>query len=235
MSIKNAVKKKLNSGSRIDAEALYKKIRDYNYVSFDIFDTLVKRNVEEPTDIYSIMEKFVGSGFRTKRIEAEKRARSELGKTEVTIEDIYSYFPKEDRRNLIDLELETEIKSIVPNLPLVEVYRKCLEAGKTVFITSDMYWTEDAVKMLLERNGVTGYKTLYLSSSQQRVKSDGSLFKYLLEVEGLKPEQIVHIGDSRKGDCEEPNSVQVPLVASVKATSNTDSELNSWSRSKLSK
>ena len=92
MSIKNAVKKKLNSGSRIDAEVLYEKIRDYKYVSFDIFDTLVKRNVEEPTDIFSIMEKTVGLGFKTKRIEAEKRARSELGKTEVeTDSEIWSW------------------------------------------------------------------------------------------------------------------------------------------------
>ena len=212
MSIKNAVKKKLNSGSRIDAEALYEKIRGYSYVSFDIFDTLVKRNVEEPTDIFSIIEKTVGSGFKGKRIEAEKRARSELGKTEVTIEDIYSFFPEVDRSRLRNLELETELKSIVPNIPVAEVYKKCLEAGKTVFITSDMYWPENAVKILLEKNGYSGYKTLYLSNSHQKVKSDGSLFKELLETEGLRSSEVVHIGDSKKGDYEEPTKLGIKAI-----------------------
>ena len=212
MDIKGIILRRMNSGSRIDAEALYEKIRDYNYVSFDIFDTLVKRNIEVPADIFSIMENTVGSGFKAKRIEAEKRARSELGKTEVTIEDIYSFFPEEDRGRLSHLELETEFKSIVSNLPVAEVYRKCLEAGKTIIITSDMYWPEDAVKMLLEKNGYNGYKSLYLSSTHQKIKSDGSLFKYLLNVERLNPSEIIHIGDSSKGDYEEPKKVGIKAI-----------------------
>ena len=212
MSIKNAIKKKLNSGSRIDAEVLYEKIRDYNNVSFDIFDTLVKRNVEDPTDIFSIMEKTVGADFRNKRIQAERRARAESGKTEVSIEDIYSYFPEENRRQHIKLELKTELKSIVPNLPMTEVYKKCLETGKTIYITSDMYWPEEAVKALLEKNGYIGYKKLYLSSTHQKVKSDGSLFKELLETEGLRSSELVHIGDSYKGDYEEPTKLGIKAI-----------------------
>ena len=200
MSIKKAVRKKLNSGKPIDADALYESIKDFAYISFDIFDTLVKRNVEEPTDIFSIMEKTLGSNFKEKRIEAERLARAEFGKTEVTIEDIYSYFPKDEQKKLIELEMDIEMKAIVPNLSMAEVYGRCLESGKTIYITSDMYWSEEAIRSLLEKNGFVSYKSLYLSSKEQKVKKDGSLFERLLEREKINPERLVHVGDSMRFD-----------------------------------
>ena len=34
-------------------DKIIKKIEKYKYISFDIFDTLIKRNVEKPSDIFS--------------------------------------------------------------------------------------------------------------------------------------------------------------------------------------
>lgn len=48
----------------------------YDVVSFDIFDTLLKRNVLHPTDIFSIMEKKVSDtvpNFKRHRIDAERK------------------------------------------------------------------------------------------------------------------------------------------------------------------
>lgn len=215
VSINNIIKKQLNSGKRINSNFIYKSVQNYDYVSFDLFDTLVKRNVTDPTDIFSIMEKMVGKGFKDKRIIAERKARAELSKVEITIEDIYSYFPRNQQKWLLDLELDVELKTIVPNLPIFEVYKKCIADGKIVFITSDIYWPEKAVEELLKRNGYRNYKTLYLSSARQKVKSDGSLFQMLLSQEGLCANQVIHIGDSKRGDCEEPqkmgiNTIRIP-------------------------
>jgi len=212
MSIKKAIKKKMNSGKPIDADALFESIRDFDLISFDIFDTLVKRNVEEPTDIFNIIEKTVGSTFKGKRLAAERKARAESGKKEITIEDIYSFFPEEERRKLIELELNLELNAIVPNRPIITVYHKCIKAGKTVYITSDMYWPEETIKILLEKNGVTGYKKLYLSSKEQKVKSDGTLFKELLDQEKINPQQLVHIGDSQKGDYDVPMRLGIKAI-----------------------
>ncbi len=212
MGIKAVLKKEKNTGSRIDASALYTAIEKYSYVSFDIFDTLVKRNVAEPTDIFSLMEKYVGQGFKEKRIKAEARARQELGRKEIDLVDIYRYFPRDDRKELQKLELAVEEKTIVPNQPVVEVYRKCIEAHKTVYIVSDMYWPEMAIKRILEKNGLVGYKALYLSSTKQRVKSDGSLFHCLIKEENISPKSLVHVGDSPKGDYREPSKIGIQAI-----------------------
>lgn len=75
MSFKSTIKKKLYSGSSINADELYLKVEPYKYVSFDIFDTLVKRNVENPTDVFKLMEYKAGNGFADRRIKAENRLR----------------------------------------------------------------------------------------------------------------------------------------------------------------
>ena len=37
-------------------------------------------------------------------------------------------------------ELSTEIECIVPNLKMLDIYKKCLKAGKDIYNTSDIYW-----------------------------------------------------------------------------------------------
>lgn len=212
MNIKSVIKKNLNCNNRINSDDLYKKMQGYDYISFDIFDTLIKRNVAKPTDIFSVMELSLGKGFKAKRIEAEKRARTELKKAEITIQDIYSFFPESKREKLIEQELSIELKAIVPNQPVAEVYKRCVKDGKHIYIISDMYWPEDVVKDLLEKNGFTGYKNLYLSSTKQKVKSNGMLFRDLMECEGVTPEKLIHIGDSRKSDYIEPKKLGISAV-----------------------
>ena len=229
MLIKNSLKRRVYTGKKIDPNELFETISSYPNVSFDIFDTLVKRNIEEPFEVFLIMEKILGIGFKDERINAERRARYELEKKEVTIEDIYSYFPVSKRKELMELEIETELQIIVPNRPIVEVYNRCIQTGKTIFITSDMYWPEHIVKELLKKNGFDGYKTLYLSSAQQKLKSDGSLFKYLIDKEKITPHELIHIGDSFKGDYEEPKKIGIAAVRIPRYFKNTlfrDNERN---------
>ncbi len=89
----------------VDADKILKEIKNYDIVSFDIFDTLLKRNVKEPTDVFSYMEKkYQINGFREKRIEAEKAARKKKNGLEISLEDIYAEFGAD----YSDEEMETE-------------------------------------------------------------------------------------------------------------------------------
>ena len=59
---------------------LMKLIDCYDIVSFDIFDTLLFRNISRPTDVFKTMnkdieEKFNLKDFFDKRVECEMRAR----------------------------------------------------------------------------------------------------------------------------------------------------------------
>lgn len=93
----------------VNADKILKKIKNYDIVSFDIFDTLLKRNVKEPTDVFSYMEKkYQIDGFCEKRIEAEKTARKKKNGLEVTLKDIYTEPKKKDIEMFADFRFFDE-------------------------------------------------------------------------------------------------------------------------------
>ena len=188
-----------------------KYILKHDCVSFDIFDTVVKRYVSLPTDVFDIVELRYNSlhgtsnekirGFKELRINAELKARKKIIE-EVSIDEIYNFieFSPAINEELKNLELKTEYEVCIPNKSIVSLFNECLKNGKKVIITSDMYLPEDIIKDILSHCGITGYEKLYLSSSIKRTKRTGALFRYILDKENLKPCQLVHIGDTLKSD-----------------------------------
>ena len=64
-----------------DVEKLIGKCKSYKIVSFDVFDTLLKRDVYSPVDVFSLVEirydsaNVIQSSFSIKRRIAEKKAK----------------------------------------------------------------------------------------------------------------------------------------------------------------
>ena len=193
---------------------------EIQYVSFDIFDTLIKRAVYDPTDIFYLMAEdpeikaaFPNPrSFFDKRVLAEQLARERLGKSDldfedVTLEEIYGVFcevfrfPVEFGVRLQACEEETECRFCCRRESAKELFDLALHMGKTVFITSDMYLSGKVVQRILEENGYSGYQKLYLSSEQRRLKATGSLFEYALKDMNIRDRSsVLHIGDNWNSD-----------------------------------
>ncbi len=205
----------------INPDKIYNIVKNYDYVSFDVFDTLVKRNVAEPEDVFSIIEKMVGGSFRKRRIYAECKARDKIRsksnsksvvfQKEVTLSDIYSYMDYEKRDALQKLEIEIEYMLATPNIPMLDVYNRCIEDGKRVYLISDMYLSKDVVERILKKCGINVYNELFLSSDRQKLKSDGTLYRDFLK-EGIKPSQVIHIGDTFGADYVQPKKLGIAAV-----------------------
>ena len=79
---------------------IYKKIDKNDIISFDMFDTLIKRYVSSPLDVFTLVEIFYNKNhshniynFQKERILAEKKARMD-NDNEVNIDDIYKYIKR---------------------------------------------------------------------------------------------------------------------------------------------
>lgn len=194
----------------INKKKIVKQISEYDYISFDIFDTLLKRNVSEPKDVFKLMvviQPELNKEFPSYRINAEQEARKKKNGKEVTLREIYQClndYTDTQKEKLMQLEMETEKSVLVPNLPMIEIYNTCIENKKEVLITSDMYLPLSFVEEVLRLNGITGYKKLYLSSDTMCTKSDGTLFSLILKEQNISPAQLLHIGDSIVSDCINP-------------------------------
>lgn len=201
-------------------DRLINNISKYKYVSFDIFDTVIFRNVSKPSDIFEIVEKKLIAQYGKKmdkfakmRVQAEQRAIKSTKNAEVTFNEIYSKLEIEepiDINKLKFLEEETEILYTIQNPFFVPVFEYCIKNSIKIILISDIYLPESAIKRILEKNSIK-YDLLYLSSSVQKRKSTGQMFEHVLRDLDIHRNELIHIGDNWISDyCS-------PLLKGIKA------------------
>ena len=195
-----------NREKRMEHEAICLKLSAYDIISFDIFDTLIIRNVEKPTDIFAIMAHEIGfNDFKKIRQRAEQRAREkkfrEEGTREIVLNDIYEILEREYSisKKWMDREIELEEEFCVANPYMKAVYDRVVEQGKKIIIISDMYLPCDVIEKILKRNGYSCYDRIFLSNELKLRKGDGTLQKYVNE-KYVCGKKIIHIGDNCEGD-----------------------------------
>lgn len=216
--LKQQIKNKLNAGNIPSTQILFNKVKDYKAVSFDVFDTLLKRKVNTPEDVFQLMQLDIGEkipNFKNKRINAERKARLTNNPKEITLDDIYNNFSglsDQQRDYLKKLELKFERAILVPNKSIVDLFNKCIENNKNVFIISDMYLPVSFVKEILNGLNIKGYSKLYLSSDTHLTKRSGALFDLYLKENHLEGKDCIHIGDSWKSDYKEPRSREINVI-----------------------
>jgi predicted HAD superfamily hydrolase len=192
-------------------------IDNARYVSFDIFDTAILRNVLVPVDVFTLVQKQYETNndndladYQNKRKQAERRVRKKVYQqqqvSEVSLTEIFECL-REDcdwdvqlAETLKNLEIETETKICRRNQFIFAVYRYCLSQQKRVVFTSDMYLPLAAIETILKAAGYDNFEKIFLSSELRLTKHQGDLYPYIVERLGCKPEQILHIGDNQRSD-----------------------------------
>lgn len=188
---------------------IYTYINRFQYISFDIFDTILKRGVKSPTAVFDIVENFYNDEnevkiyhFKEKRVLAEKKARKRGLNEDVFLTDIYSYLnlDKEKKEQLMELECYVEMLNCYPNKAIIQLYKKCLDCNKFIIITSDMYLNKKVIQRILCRMGVSKYNKLYISSDIGLTKRSGHLYKYILDDLRISENEMLHIGNDKITD-----------------------------------
>lgn len=199
-------------------------------VSFDIFDTLIKRNVREATDVFSLLENAYINRFghsepiKKWRITAEKEANKRSSYNDVNLDEIYQAMealPEEERGWLKEKEVELELQVTQRNNRLFDIYQWCLAHGKKIILISDMYLPLDVIEKIVKDAGYQGYSKIYLSNCYRERKVTGNLFKIALKEEGLLPKEMVHIGDALRGDYISPSKLGIQAILIRKKDSET--------------
>lgn len=173
----------------------------YRAVAFDVFDTLIHRDVAAPTDVFSRMEAtgVVPKGFSARRIAAEAAARAACAPREVTLAEIYTQKELEG----IDpkAEIDAELSLIVPDAGMQALYNACRARGQGVYVVSDMYLPAQVIAEMLRACGYEAPDGLFVSSEYGVQKRSGKLFRLFLEKTGLSPREVLFFGDDCRADC----------------------------------
>lgn len=212
-------------------EKMWEKIYDFEYVSFDIFDTLLFRTVLSPEDVFDIVQYRYNEkhdnkirNFKETRTRYEIKLRDSDKNREITLEKIYNSLPytEEIKKELCYLEKNTEINNCIPNMPMLELMQKCSEYNKKIIIVSDMYLDRDTIEKMLRKIGITCRYRLFLSSEEGVTKKSGRLFPKVIDILGVKSSDIIHFGDNEYSDIKMAEKAGIKSETRLICTQNID-------------
>lgn len=184
-------------------------LRQFDVISFDIFDTLVSRCIYKPDDIFIYMNKIIEERYKIEIdfLKVRKSAEQKVWERKqafTNIDDIYQQMMKdinisqEIAKEWKELEIYTEKQFIVPRRDMLYVFNKMKEYKKKVIIVSDMYLTKPIVEEILASCGYNGYDELWVSSDVGLRKDTGTIWNAIFEK--YYNLRFVHIGDNFKSD-----------------------------------
>ena len=208
--------------------ALLKKC---DIVSFDMFDTLVCRNVSQPIDIFRIEEEWINnkykieSNFAEKRHDAEIKLYKEVGQ-KVLLNNIYDELNNVYDKSMCDVfmnkELELEKKFIQIKKEGKKLFDICKKSGKKIIITTDMYLSANFLTNILQSLGYS-FDEIFVSGEIGLSKGNG-MFEFLKKK--FKDKQILHIGDNIKIDFLSPKKRGVLAYNVVKTNYDVSDNIN---------
>ena len=193
--------------------AYKEKVDAADIVSFDVFDTLLIRNVARPADVFRIVKEnfnqftpyHMSANFVEARIRAEHLAYQRSANAQhANLDDIYAQFQKmygydkEFCKALQEMELATERGALRVNPRVKAIYDYAFAQGKRIFIVSDMYLPKQAIASALKANGYGHWDEIIVSCHDKFSKHDGSAYAHIREK--YARERIVHIGDNEESD-----------------------------------
>lgn len=193
-------------------EELKEKIDGADIVSFDIFDTLIMRRIFSPEDVFRLLGEKAGTQFKLdcdiagirSQVAAKCGAYADINEIYKQIKQCTNLTDK-NIADIMQLEKETDIGLCIARKDIAELYEYCLTRGKEVYLISDMYYSSQDIKCILDKCGVTipDDEHIWISCEKNADKVSGSMWKKYSEITG-KAARCLHIGDNKTGDIENP-------------------------------
>ncbi|WP_170468395.1 HAD-IA family hydrolase [Ruegeria arenilitoris] len=204
-------RKKMRTSS---SEEVLNRVDDYDFLSLDIFDTLLFRHCKSPIDVFGFMSEHshtrqVTEFFQDYRVAAENLARDDANEKnleDVSLEEIYLCFQQltnctdAQAEQIKQLELETEMDLLHATSFGRKLVEKLQSTEKRFVITSDMYLPQEYLERVLQAKGITGWERVFVSNEQGRTKHTGRLFEDVAAFFGVSKDKVLHIGDNRHAD-----------------------------------
>lgn len=187
--------------------ALRDAIAAADVISFDIFDTLLVRDVLRPVDLFPLLERRLQQegipcpDFHVRRraagMQLEQDCVPTLAKIYGLLAQWYAW-PEELAQRACGLEFELEQRACHARQWMQALYESVMGTGKPIILISDMYLREEQIRSLLERSGYRGWSRLYVSCEHQAAKASGALYEVVQR--DFVGKRILHIGDNAVTD-----------------------------------
>ena len=175
----------------------------HEVIFFDVFNTLLARDCENPSDIFLLVEQRFNEiatftplrDFKHMRQDAQKICAEKI--LAPKLDEIYEQVPLsvDQKSKLKALEIEVEEELSTRKSTGYSLYQYAKSLGKKIIAVSDMYLGAAVIrKMLLS----AGYEicSVIVSCDHRAEKYNGKLFQVAMNEYAVEKKQIVHFGDN---------------------------------------
>ncbi len=200
--------------------------KHFDVISFDIFDTIIRRETLNLSQIHHLSSSWVLPQvcsdatdrwdrvlFYRQHICNILRDSVALGSREPVLDAILERLvlsarptrPLNDARAIarraVEFELALESSTLKAHPDAVQVIARLQAMGKRVVALSDMYFSKPDLEALLTGAGLGGcFEQVFLSSDIGRTKHEGDVFPMVAKALGVQPGRILHVGDNPDSD-----------------------------------
>lgn len=197
-----------------DMYGFYPYCEEYEIISFDLFDTLIYRrhfSLEEiKFKVYDYIRGLSGYKFHVNEVKFLHEHFSNLLKDsrrldsdEPILLDVYETVLSSlgiDHKlasDVVKYEVELEAQNLDVYEDVHTILSKLKADNKKIVITSDMYFDQKQIKLILKKLGLLHYfDEVYVSSEYKERKATSKLFKLLFN----EPHKVIHVGDNHNND-----------------------------------
>ncbi|HIF9075039.1 TPA: rhamnan synthesis F family protein [Photobacterium damselae] len=203
----------------IDIEKVYADLNNFEIISFDIFDTLLRREYTyNDYAKYQLGKELVELGIVNKAedfVSIRNNCELTLRKRKLFIGDVNIFeiygeiiselnLGKDKIAIFANKEFEYDYKLMQPKDEMISLLYKLIGSGKTIYLTSDIYYTEEQVMKILKKVSVYKGFNLFLSSMLNVRKDNGTMWSYLIKEHKINKYRFIHVGDNIVADCQIP-------------------------------
>lgn len=200
-----------NPYKELSWEDLENKVQDAEVISFDFFDTLFVRNVCNPRDVFYLLEDEIQEDWNLKSSYSEERNKAiESIDKNYSLNELYEKIEEnkglshEIIEKIKEKEINLEQKLLVSRNSVLELFRKCLNARKEVYLISDMYLSKQFYIDMFEKYHIhIKAENIILSNELRMSKAEGNLWEYYSKYK-VNGKKAFHIGDNKKADIDNP-------------------------------
>lgn len=191
-------------------------------VSFDLFDTLIMRQILFPEDIFGLVDDrlkqhgIMIDDFSAKRMASEKELSRDraprLAEIYFHMKQVYQ-IPEIVPEQMAVLEWEIDCGLVVPRREVCRLLSDLEARGKKVYIVSDSYYNKKQIVDILKKCGITHYTDVFVSCEYGVGKTQGLFHEFKEMTDAWS---YLHIGDDEAADVEsaEKNGIRACRIYS---------------------
>ncbi|WP_158774125.1 rhamnan synthesis F family protein [Cobetia sp. L2A1] len=198
-------------------------IQSHQIISFDVFDTLVRREFTVADYAKLKLGKWLveqgvvtsAHDFVALRNKAEFTLRKRASfQGDIRIDAIYDELAdvlkvtKDVAQGWMKREFELDLAMIQPKDEMVELFNHLGSSGHVLWVISDTYYTRDQVGLMLRKAGVAAAYRLMVSSEEGKRKDSGTMWAMVKEdLANEHGRSHLHIGDNVVADAQRPGDM----------------------------